>query len=583
MKFFYKILPSFLLFLSLVFLRHQLVLEMHLDYSQALKLGLYVGWIYDLAAVLVVGLGCQLLWGLFLIPQKILWPLGATLLWVSNLANVLHFRFFKTHLEWWIVQLHWQDLTMVADSSLALANLPSILASGVFFLASLLLVFTPFVSLTRFSPSRIKTILLAMGGFILIYQLANYPVWHGFARINFLNEQILKVWTKEWVGKSRSFFNPNAEDAAQWELIDRDRIKPILFSYKNYTDAVWQKNGTASPVLPASRKFEPFESTDSFASHSQLTQELRQEFGFPLEGEINVIVLFVESWRIFEVEHPEIGEHVFPKLRSILHQKSLYFPQAYSSSLTAGQTVRGQFSTLCSTLPNITGPAVYHAYPHIKVRCLAALFQEKGYRTLWMNSYFASFHNTERFESLHGTQEFYDQKYFMAQGLTQKVGHWGLADKPFLEEALKVLQSSQGQPFFANLLTANTHHPFPRISPVYPLPAHLIQQVGEEHSEYLDYLFTLRYADEALSNFIEKFFASPLADRTLLVILGDHSIPLEPHLALSPVQRQELQFRIPIALISKHLKHPRRIPYPVHQIDVAPTIARIAGIFGGGG
>jgi len=47
---------------------------------------------------------------------------------------------------------------------------------------------------------------------------------------------------------------------------------------------------------------------------------------------------------------------------------------------------------------------------------------------------------------------------------------------------------------------------------------------------------------------------------------------------LSATQSHEVRTRIPIALITKNMPQPEQITAPVHQIDVAPTIAAIAGL-----
>ena len=564
-----KILSASLLFVALLLLRHQMVLELDFDYPQALAYDLYIGWLHDLAGVLVaIALG-QILWGVFFIPQTISWVLGAVVLWGTALANVLHFRFFQSRLEWWIVELHWQDLLVIGDSALALAELPAILGSAFFFCGALLAVF-----LRPLPPpaSRLKASAKGLTLLVLVYLLARYPIWTEQARINVLNNHTLKMWLEEWGGSTLVLGRAIPAQVDQWES-QIAQAPAYLAAYRDSTEGLWPTDALPPATSPQGLSY-------YFSPDPQRTEQLRQQFGLPLHGSINVIVLFVESWRIFELEHPEIAPWVFPRLRAILQKHSVFFPQAYTSSLTAGPTVRGQFSTLCSMLPNITGPAVYLAYSNLKIRCLQQLFQENGYQTLWMNTLSRSFHNSDLFESLHGTQTFYDEAYFRQQGITETVGSWGLADHLFLAEALKILQAlgEKEPPFFANLLTISTHHPYDPV-PGISLPAELTDKVGS-HKAYLGYLSRLRYADGALSDFIEQFLASPLADDTILVMLGDHSISLEPHIALSPLQKKELQFRIPVALISRHPTSPRRIVHPVHQIDIAPTLARIAGISG---
>ena len=73
-------------------------------------------------------------------------------------------------------------------------------------------------------------------------------------------------------------------------------------------------------------------------------------------------MLFLESVRGFEFFHPEVGEKILSRTHRILNRHATVFTEGYSSSINAGQTVRGQFSTFCSMLPNMGGAATYIAY-----------------------------------------------------------------------------------------------------------------------------------------------------------------------------------------------------------------------------
>jgi arylsulfatase A-like enzyme len=72
-------------------------------------------------------------------------------------------------------------------------------------------------------------------------------------------------------------------------------------------------------------------------------------------------------------------------------------------------------------------------------------------------------------------------------------------------------------------------------------------------------------------------FDGPLGDRTLVVLLGDHGQRYTPHVPIAQHQVVELMTRVPLAMVTKHLPAPGAITYAVHQIDVAPTVADIAG------
>ncbi|PJE58030.1 MAG: hypothetical protein COU81_02950, partial [Candidatus Portnoybacteria bacterium CG10_big_fil_rev_8_21_14_0_10_36_7] len=171
-----------------------------------------------------------------------------------------------------------------------------------------------------------------------------------------------------------------------------------------------------------------------------------------------------------------------------ISRHGLFFQQAYASAFTAGQTVRGQFATLCSMLPNMLGPATYIAFSALRVRCLPSLFLEAGYETLWMNTLPKNFHNSALFESLHGTKNFYDFDYFKSRGIAVRIGDWGLADHEFFDESLKLLNErhERGENLFVNMLTVSTHVPH-KILPDYPPPEKMSKAPGISE-QYLSYV-----------------------------------------------------------------------------------------------
>ena len=286
--------------------------------------------------------------------------------------------------------------------------------------------------------------------------------------------------------------------------------------------------------------------------------------------------LFLESVRSYELEHPKIGPAIFPRIREHILRRGQTFRQAYSSSFEAGQTVRGQFSAFCSMLPNIGGAATYIAHPTLSIFCIQDYLKNLGYRQSWMNSHHSGYHNKRLFERRHGTTEFYDQEYFEAVGIEKEIGSWGLADKPFLEASLKLLEelSQDDTPVFANILTINTHHP-QTVIPEGPVEQELLDFL-EADEAYHGLLSRYKYTDDAVGTFLDALFESELGARTLLVMVGDHSTRHEPPLAENSVQRYEARFRVPLVFMSK-FSQPAQFDAPVHQIDIAPTIAAVIG------
>ena len=582
------------LFLGALFaLRWQLVSDLGLNLRDAGLLGLYHGLLRDVLMLALIVTGVAVGWGATGFSPR--WPAigGVVVIWLATLAGTLHFTFFGSPMDWWVVRLYWRDIFLVGGSALQLGGTTPVVCSGV--LLSATVAALVWITRTRYEMS-VPTRLRFAGTLILVASLVSLLTWRGpeWLRVDCpgpapfaprsrtdrdpcrwwgarpLNDHIVRMWL---VHDVRTKWFEGVDTDWITDVVDDSERQPspsnILAAYRDYGSAPPADSAVDAPELPLYRRW---------SSQPEQTQAMRQRLGLPATGPIHVVLLFLESVRAYELLHDKIGIEVFPRLRRILDDHAIHFSQAYTSSFTAGQTVRGQFSTLCSVLPNVLGAATYIAHNGVRVACIADFLKDKGYHTIWMNTHSSTFHGKRRFETLHGTQSFYDDDYYRSRGISQRIGHWGLADEPFLVESVRTLEeiaAADERPIFANILTISSHHPY-SVIPQGPVPQWLIDATVE-HAEYRAYLSRLIYVDLAVGAFFDTLFASTLADNTVVVLVGDHSSPTLPYEGLGPEQEAEVKFRIPIALITKGNLTPGRIADPVHQIDVAPTIARLVG------
>ncbi len=579
------------LYLSLFLLRVQLVRDLNLSLGEAVANHFYAGLIYDLGAVASVAA----LAGIAIRLRLPVWPVAipaGLLLYVASLANTLHFRFFGLRLDWWIVRIHWRDLAAVQGSVADLSfTWPVLVSLALVLLAGLTVVWgrsawlAPAPELSRprrlwlYARAPLWWLFLVVVGFRL-------PQWLDDEQPSMIiSDQILRVWWYEWTHSRlhQGVDNVWMQNLAQAATTDASALAPLV----RYRDHGLDDEPPAfahEPVLEpahlnASFRDEAWPLDGELTPDPAVTQALRDRLGLPREGPIHVMVLFVESLRALEFDDPRLGPALFPELHAVFAQHALYFKQAYSSAFTAGQTVRGQFSTLCGMLPNMAGAATYLAHTTTRVSCLQELFRRQGYATTWFSAYKSTFHGGRQFEVLHGTSHFFDIDHFHKQGITQSFNEWGLADRPVLAESLRVLADlALRQPVFANLATLSTHHPHSVIAEG-PLPDWLLAET-DAVPEYQGFLSRLRYADGAIAAFLSQLFATDMGARTVVIVLGDHSLPMAPGMKLTSVQRHEMRFRIPLAIVTRDLKEPQALMRPVHQVDVAPTLARISGLGG---
>lgn len=566
---------------SILVLRLQFITDLHLRASQAIGLGIPLGFLYDFAITLLPLAVAWILLGVFKIPYVLTWTAGALLVWLSVLANTIYYRFFKSMLDWWVLRLHWHDLFFVGGSTKSLATSWPIVASIIFFTIALLVCWIlrgpRFWKLSR-STDRSKALATGISLLLFALLLRQSPVWFNIVNFNsqdtgkgsVFNTQILMYWWTQWFqneAQASSHSLSFLKGSTSTDSVARKLVEFSNFSLSQKT--LYQAPRDKSWPLLRELRIDP-----------RATEAMRKHLGLPVDRPLNVVVLFLESIRAFELYHPVLGPEIFPGLRSVLSHNGIVFEQAYSSAIEAGQTVRGQFSSLCSMFPNVGGPAPYIAFPTIRIECLQESLRQQGYRTVWMNSFERKFHNKEAFEIVHGTELFFDREYFQKRGIHEKIGDWGLADKPVLQEVLQTIKEldGQGKPVFANVLTISSHHP-PRLVPGIELTPELEKSVARL-KDYRAQLTQFKYVDAAVTEFFKRLFESSLANHTVVILLGDHSTGLPPHLPLSAVQNAELQSRIPLAIITKNLPSPTVIRYPVHQMDIAPTVASIIGIPG---
>ena len=553
--------------LSLWLLRAQLLTEMDLSLQEGLQIGLGWGLYLDLSLLLIVGAGAACL-GLLAIPK--IW--GKTLLmmatWFVTFANLIHYRFFHAPLDWWVVKAHLGDVEAAGASTGSLASTPLIfgaaLCLGVSLLALHLLPRGAPVSRPRWRTGLIAGLLILST--LLVWRIPSW-VRNNYDASPVLSNHILRAWTLQ-IRRKGMFSGAGIGWANQ--LDPKDTVPSRALA--RYRDFEVQNAPTTSnsSQWPLWRHFSPAPET---------TEALRRRLGLPLEGPIHTVVLLLESVRAYEFSHPDIGRELFGELWQLIDDHGIFFEQAYSSSFAAGATVRGTFSTMCSMLPNALGAATFMAHPSLRARCLQDLYKDAGYQTLWFNSHNKEFHGKLNFSLQHGTQTFYDHTEFKARGVTETLGKWGLADGPVLQASAELLEehASGDTPLFAELLTISTHHPYWPIEGQ-TLPKAVAAIEGSE--SYRGYLSRLYYSGQSVAAFARRLLNGPMGERTLLVVLGDHSVGVPSSFSMTAVQQHEMRARIPLMLLSKNLGAGERISTPVHQVDIAPTLARIAGLSG---
>ncbi len=148
---------------------------------------------------------------------------------------------------------------------------------------------------------------------------------------------------------------------------------------------------------------------------------------------------------------------------------------------------------------------------------------------------------------------------------------WGRDDRLLIEESKRFLASTE-EPFFLLAMTSNPHHPY---------AAHQIFSDALNREDIGSYERLVAYNLQLVAELYEWLKSQGLAEKTLLLVLGDHGEAFGEHAGNygHAAFIHEENLHIPMFLL-----HPRRLGLPARiaqlgsQVDLRATITEILGI-----
>jgi hypothetical protein len=580
-------LPFLLVFAALAWMRHEMATHMEIGWAQAFAIGAGRGLLQDAAVAALPSVAAGLAAALLRVPPLLVWAPLALAACACSYANLLYVEYFGVSLRLWVIEQHLADTWVIRElvgSMLLGVVAPAVLAS----LAALALLVWVGTRTSRGAAATSTALAALFGvaaGSSALYLEPAYQLG-GSA----LSENVFfAIWKRDY--RPQRNLAETEFTTAEIEAEHRRTLEVAMAEGKSASPvgvdlASFRDWDLAIEVPERESRARSWPMLRQLRADPEATRALRRQLGLPEDRAPDIVMLFLETVRAFEVQHPEIGEAIFPEYHRVVSEHGIAFSHAYSSALAVGLTVRGRFSSLCSMLPNFNAAATYISNPGLRVRCLPELAAEQGYDTLWLSGGPKHFHNKFVFESIHGFRAFYDEPWFMQFPFEAPFEGCGFPDKPFLRRSADLLAEREG-PFLASLLTLSTHPPYSRVREA-PVPNGVMATLREQkfwpepytRIPYVGYLSRLRYLDQSLGEFVDRLFAAENGERTLVVVLGDHAAGIRTVFDTTPEQKVEIRARIPMALLTKHMPEPQRIDAPVHQLDLAPTLAAIAGLEG---
>ena len=288
----------------------------------------------------------------------------------------------------------------------------------------------------------------------------------------------------------------------------------------------------------------------------------------------NLVMIQVESLQGQLLNLEVNGQEVTPTLNR-LAEEGVSFSLCLDQT-SFGRTSDAELLSQTSLLPDPKGPAVVRHEGNDLVG-LADILGERGYSTLVAVPFRESFWNRRYSHPAFG---FDTRLYGKDFEPGRKVG-WGLNDRDFLQQAAGRLLELP-EPFFAYLITLSNHHPFSG----FPDEFEILDLQGIDSGPIAGYLHSMRWADQAIGNFLENLNAAGLASKTVVVVFGDHGAGLNRISDGSGVMdfgstRAEsiLNGRVPLVMWFPFAEAPRgEVDIPIGLVDLPPTIAALFGI-----
>ncbi|MEO5563865.1 MAG: sulfatase-like hydrolase/transferase [Chitinophagaceae bacterium] len=301
--------------------------------------------------------------------------------------------------------------------------------------------------------------------------------------------------------------------------------------------------------LPAERQKQVIDSL--YAATGSTTQLIR----FPADTPTNVIVIVWESFTEKAIHISIENQEVTPQFNR-LKQEGIYFSNVYATGDRTNKGVPGILSGY-PAMPNTT--VIHSPGKSAKLKVLSHVFKDRGYVTPFFYGGETEFANIKSYLLHAGFDPIISKNDFATKDMNSK---WGTHDGIVMNRVFDELNKS-AKPFFAGWLTLSSHEPFET-----PVP---LVFTGKDIA--IQFLNSIHYTDQVLSDFIDKCSKQPWWNNTVVIITADHGhrLPDTGHPADD--------FRIPMLWLGGALQQKGIVINKIiSQLDIATTLAKQAGI-----
>ena len=223
----------------------------------------------------------------------------------------------------------------------------------------------------------------------------------------------------------------------------------------------------------------------------------------PQSSRPNIVLIIFETFRGWRtgLAPDSSSTSACPALDSLIQSEAVYFPWTHSGGFPS---VEGGVSIHLGLWPHY-GKVILSQYIHIRTRSLPEILRDAGYHTEILFGYDPSFDNFTPWMN-----KCYDRLEHNPANVE---------DGPLLKRATSVIDTlSKSKPWMLAVWTTSTHPPYD-----VPASERGDQPPPSDPDERYDQ--TLAYSSRELLRFFAALKARPDWNRTLVVMVGDHSQP----------------------------------------------------------
>jgi len=275
----------------------------------------------------------------------------------------------------------------------------------------------------------------------------------------------------------------------------------------------------------------------------------------------NIIFIHWESARAANVG--SVGgfkKHSTPRFDK-LAKDGLLFTNAYANGC---QTRFSIVPMYCSTLDRLSPKWICRHNPKTELLSVPGILRARGYHTIYV-------HGGDNNFSSHSARlwQWFEDAYDKASPQFRNVKrlHWGLKDKDLFRLTYDILKDRKDKrPFYLSVATLSLHFPMGLPDPAYEF----VPNKGYDNKVSN----IMRYADDALGDFIERILKDPQFENTIIMVAADHGIN-----GNVPTVLDEEVVWVPLALIGKKWNmKPAKIDEVRQLADIGPTLLDRLGI-----